>query len=180
MNSHCQRRLNRRGLRARSLSHYIGTIGTRVMPAITPIHTPGTKTPVGHYSQAVVANDLVFVSGQLPSDLATGTPCLGTIEEQTALSLGNIGRILAAAGSGLEHAVQMTIFISRMDDWGAVNTVYARMMGDHRPARAIVPVLPLHHGTGIEIQCVAVLPTKGSAKRGTRLAAPRRRTRRTR
>ncbi len=145
------------------------------MPAITSIHTPGTKQPVGHYSQAVVANGLVFVSGQVSSDLETGTPRLGTIEEQTALALGNIGRILIAAGSGLEHAVQMTIFISRMDDWGAVNATYARMMGDHRPSRAIVPVLPLHHGTGIEIQCVAVLPGRRSPRRRSRRAPTRRR-----
>ncbi len=128
------------------------------MAAITPIHTPGTKRPVGHYSQAVVANGLVFVSGQVPIDLDTGTPQVGTIEEQTALALGNTGRILQAAGSGLEHAVQLTLFISRLEDWGAINATYARIMGDHRPSRAIVPVLPLHHGAGIEIQCIAVLP----------------------
>lgn len=142
------------------------------MPTMTSIHAPGTARPVGHYSQAVRYGGLVFVSGQLPSDLESGTPRLGTIEEQTERSLGNIGRILNAAGTSLEHALQMTIFIARIEDWGAVNATYARIMGNHRPTRAIVPVSPLHHGTGIEIQCIAALPGKRPAKRA-RIAAAR-------
>jgi 2-iminobutanoate/2-iminopropanoate deaminase len=135
------------------------------MSTIIPIHAPGTRTPLGHYSQAVVANGLVFVSGQVPIDLDTGTPQVGTIEEQTALALGNTGRILDAAGSSLAHTVQMTLFISRLEDWGAINATYARIMGDHRPSRAIVPVAPLHHGAGIEIQCIAILPGGKAAGR---------------
>ena len=130
------------------------------MSAIVPIQAPGTMRPAGHYSQAVVANGFVFVSGQLPSDPATGKPLVGSIEEQTEVSLRNTARILEAAGSGLAHAVQMTLFISRMEDWAAINTVYTRIMGDAKPARAVVPVMPLHHGTGIEIQCIAVVPPK--------------------
>lgn len=134
------------------------------MPPFSSVHAPGTAKPVGHYSQAIVANGLVFVSGQVPSDLVTGTPNVGTIEEQTARSLSNVDQILKAAGSGLQHALQMTIFISRIDDWAAVNTTYARVMGAHKPARAIVPVSPLHFGTGIEIMCVAALPTKRTSR----------------
>jgi 2-iminobutanoate/2-iminopropanoate deaminase len=130
------------------------------MPTITRVQVPGTKTPVGHYSQAIVANGLVFVSGQTPSDLRAGTHVTGSIEEQTERSLLNVKDILEAAGSGLEYAVQMTIFISRIEDWGQVNTTYARIMGAAKPTRAIVPVAPLHYGTGIEIQCVAILPPK--------------------
>lgn len=163
------------------------------MSALTPIHTPGTVRPVGHYSQAVIANGFVFVSGQLPSDLATGKTEVGTIEQQTELALRNTGRILEAAGSSLEHAVQMTIYVSRIEDWGAVNQTYARIMGDHRPTRAIVPVMPLHYGTGIEIQCIAVVPPKrrprpasnakakatggGRGAARTKAAQPRRRAR---
>ncbi len=132
------------------------------MSAITPIHAPGTMVPAGHYSQAVVANGFVFVSGQLPFDPATGTPFTGPINEQAELALRNTARILDAAGSGLAHAVQITIFLSNMEDWSAVNAVYSRIMGEARPARAVVPVLPLHHGTGIEIQCIAVVPARGS------------------
>ncbi|MBM4187640.1 MAG: RidA family protein [Gemmatimonadetes bacterium] len=149
------------------------------MSAITPIHAPGTVRPVGHYSQAIIANGFVFVSGQLPSDLTTGTPNTGTIEEQTALALANTGRILEAAGSSLARAVQMTIFIARIEDWGAVNQTYARIMGEHRPTRAIVPVSPLHHGTGIEIQCIATLPAKPVRAKRASKPAPRKRSGRT-
>ncbi len=128
------------------------------MPAITSIHAPGTLAPAGHYSQAVVANGFVFVSGQLPFDPATGKPFTGSIEDQAELALRNTARILEAAGSSLAHAVQITIFLSDMEHWGPVNRVYSRMMGSAKPARAIVPVLPLHYGTGIEIQCIAVVP----------------------
>jgi 2-iminobutanoate/2-iminopropanoate deaminase len=142
------------------------------MSPITPIHTPGTRRPVGHYSQAIIANGFVFVSGQVPADLATGTPTVGTIEEQTTLALGNVGRILEAAGSSLAHAVQMTIYLARIDDWGVVNQTYARIMGPHQPTRAIVPVNPLHYGAGVEIQCVAVLPKPPSRRPAKRAAKP--------
>lgn len=127
------------------------------MATITPIQAPGTIPPAGHYSQAIVHNGLVYVSGQIPADLDTGAAVVGTIEEQTERCLRNVGRILAAAGSGLEYTLQMTIFISRIDDWPAINATYARLMGTSRPARAIVPVATLHFGTGIEIMCVAAL-----------------------
>lgn len=143
------------------------------MSPITPIHAPGTRRPVGHYSQAVIANGFVFVSGQVPADLATGAPTVGTIEEQTELALGNVGRILDAAGSSLAHAVQMTIYLSRIDDWGVVNQTYARIMGPHQPTRAIVPVSPLHYGAAIEIQCIAVLPKATAATRAPKSAARR-------
>jgi len=125
------------------------------MAPITPVQVPGTATPVGHYSQAVVHNDVVFVSGLLPLDLESGKPVPGTIEEQTERVLGNLERILRTSGSGLDRLLQVTIYLPRMDDWGAVNQVYARILGDHRPARAIVPVPALHFGVGIEIQAIS-------------------------
>lgn len=135
------------------------------MASIRPIQAPGTVRPAGHYSQAVVHGGLVYVSGQLPTDLATGAPAIGTIEEQTELCLRNIGRILESAGSGLEYALQMSIFIARIDDWAAINAVYARTMGNARPTRAVVPVGPLHHGAGLEIVCIAALPpAEGTAR----------------
>ncbi|MGE0442470.1 MAG: RidA family protein [Gemmatimonadales bacterium] len=141
------------------------------MPPINRIQAPGTARPVGHYSQAVVHNGLVYVSGQVPSDLATGQPETGPIEQQTERSLGNLATILKAAGSGLEHVLQMTIFISSIDDWPAVNATYARIMGESRPSRAIVPVAPLHYGTAIEIMCVAALPRKTARKPAARTKA---------
>ena len=73
------------------------------MPPITPIQVPGTRRPAGHYSQAIVHGGLVYVSGQIPADLETGTPQIGTIEAQTELVLGNLGRILRAAFSNAKR-----------------------------------------------------------------------------
>lgn len=140
------------------------------MPSITRIQVPGTNRPSGHYSQATVYGGLIYVSGQLPSDLATGTPIAGSIEDQTERAMHNVQRILESAGSGLEHVIQMTLFLSSIDDWPAVNGVYARIIGDHRPSRAIVPVAPLHFGTGIEITCIAAVPKKRAARTAARKA----------
>jgi 2-iminobutanoate/2-iminopropanoate deaminase len=134
------------------------------MPPIRSIQVPGTRAPVGHYSQAIAVNGLVFVSGQIPINLETGALEIGTIEEQAELVLTNTGRILEAAGSSLANAVQITIYLNRMDDWGAVNAIYSRLLGAHRPARAVVPVPPLHYGAGIEIQCIATSGKPRQAK----------------
>lgn len=119
------------------------------------IHPGGQPPPKGHYSPGVEHNGLIFVSGQLPMDLSTREPCTGSIEEQTELALRNVEAVLIAAGSDLSGVLQMTIYVSDMDLWGRVNDMYARVMGDHRPARAIVPVKDLHFGTQIEIQAIA-------------------------
>jgi len=97
------------------------------------------------------------VSGQLPMDLVTREPFTGPIEEQTELALRNVEAVLHAAGSRLDRVMQMTIYISDMELWSDVNAAYARVMGEHRPARAIVPVKDLHFGTKIEIQAIAVV-----------------------
>jgi 2-iminobutanoate/2-iminopropanoate deaminase len=106
-----------------------------------PIETRTAPTAGGHYSQAIVHNGMVFVSGQLPFDPARGrdTP-LGTIEEQTVQTLKNVEAILVAAGSDMQHVLSLTVYVSDMDSWGTVNTVCARVFGAHRPSRAIVPV----------------------------------------
>ena len=124
------------------------------MEKIQPANTP---EPKGHYSPGIVHNGLVYVSGQLPMDLVTREPFTGSIEEQTELSLRNVEAVLQAAGSGLEHVIQMTIYVSDMELWGRVNETYAHVMGEHRPARAIVPVNELHFGTQIEIQAIAAV-----------------------
>lgn len=122
---------------------------------MTPIHTPRAPAPGGHYAQAIVYGGLVFVSGQLPIDPARPEQAVGPIEEQTEQALRNVGEILQAAGSGLDRVVQMTIYVSDISLWGRVNAVYARVMGDHRPARAVVPTKDLHYGYQIEIQAIA-------------------------
>ena len=87
--------------------------------------------------------------------LDTREPFTGDIGEQTELALRNVEAVLKAAGSDLQHVLQFTIYVSDMELWGAVNAKYAEVMGDHRPARAIVPVKDLHFGTKIEIQAIA-------------------------
>ena len=121
------------------------------------IHLPNAPEPKGHYSPAVVHNGLIFVSGQLPMNHATGETETGAIELQTEIALRNVERILKEANSNLNLVLQMTIYISEMDDWAKVNEVYKRILGEHKPARAIVPVKDLHFGAKIEIQAIAAV-----------------------
>ncbi len=124
------------------------------MKFIQPADQP---QPKGHYSPGVSHNGLVYVSGQLPMDLVTRHPFAGSIDEQTELALRNVEAVLESAGSGLDRIIQMTVYISDIELWGKVNETYARVMGDHRPARAIVPVKDLHFDTQIEIQAIAAV-----------------------
>lgn len=87
--------------------------------------------------------------------LDTREPFTGDIAEQTELALRNVEVVLLAAGSDLSKVLQFTIYVSDMELWDAVNAKYAEVMGDHRPARAIVPVKDLHFGVKIEIQAIA-------------------------
>jgi 2-iminobutanoate/2-iminopropanoate deaminase len=119
------------------------------------VSTPKAPTPAGHYSQAVVHGGFIFVAGQLPIDPSDPSRPPGSIEDQTAQALANVAAILESAGSGLDRVVQMTIYVSDVSLWGKVNAVYSRVMAQHRPARAIVPVRELKHGMLIEIQAVA-------------------------
>lgn len=125
------------------------------MTEITLVQTPDAPAPAGHYSQATVHRGVVYVAGQLAIDPQTGEKKLGSIEEQTEQTLKNVGAILTAAGSDLSRVLKMTIYISDINLWGAVNEVYARVLGAHRPARAVVPTQELHYGFLIEIDAVA-------------------------
>lgn len=124
------------------------------MKTIQPENQPHPK---GHYSPGIEHNGLIYVSGQLPMSLDTREPFTGDIDAQTELALRNVEAVLQAAGSDLGHVLQFTIYVSDMELWGAVNAAYARVMGDHRPARAIVPVKDLHFDTKIEIQAIAAV-----------------------
>lgn len=121
------------------------------------IKLPNVPEPKGHYSSALSHNGLIFVSGQLPIDSATGAVETGAIELQTELALRNVEAILMEANSDLNHVLQMTIYVSEMELWDKVNAVYRRILGEHKPARAIVPVKDLHFGTKIEIQAIAAV-----------------------
>ncbi|CAN5469977.1 RidA family protein [soil metagenome] len=129
------------------------------------IYLKDSPKPAGHYSPGVMHNGLVYVSGQLPMDLKTREPFTGAIEGQTELALLNVEAVLNEAGSDLNHVLQMTIYVSDMELWGNVNETYAKVMGEHRPARAIVPVKDLHFNTKIEIQAIAAIITETDGRR---------------
>jgi 2-iminobutanoate/2-iminopropanoate deaminase len=126
------------------------------------VGTAEAPAPGGHYSQGIIHDGLVYVSGQLPIVPGSREHRPGSIEEQTERTLKNVQAILRAAGSDLGQLVQLTIYVADMDDWGVVNATVARMLGSHRPARAIVPVGELHHGYGIEIQAIGAMRESGS------------------
>jgi 2-iminobutanoate/2-iminopropanoate deaminase len=121
------------------------------------VETDAAAPPAGHYSQAVIHDGLVYVSGQIPIDAEGRVLGDEPIETQVETVLDNIRAILQAAGSDLERTLQMTVYVTDIANWGRVNETYARVLGPHRPARAIVPVRDLHHGIGVEIQAIAVV-----------------------
>ena len=125
------------------------------MKAISTPNAPRRRH--GHYSQAIVHNGFAFVAGQLPFIPGRSDHQVGTIEEQTEQTLRNVSAVLDAAGSSLARTVQMTIYVSDMELWGRVNAAYAKVMGDHKPARAVVPVGELHYGYQIEIQAIGAV-----------------------
>lgn len=118
------------------------------------IQTPDAPSPGGHYSQAVVHNGVVYVSGQLPIN-PNGEKKFGAIEEQAEQVLTNLNEILKAANSDISRLLKVTIYISDINLWGKVDTVYARFMKNHRPARAVIPTKDLHYGFLIEIDAIA-------------------------
>lgn len=117
----------------------------------------GAAPPAGHYSQAIVHEGLVYVSGQLPLDPVTRAPNSGPIEEQVELVLRNLAGILEAAGSGTDKVLRTTVYVSDIALWGRVNAAYAAFFGDHRPARSVVPTRELHFGCLVEIDAIAAV-----------------------
>lgn len=119
------------------------------------IMTPLAPQPAGHYSQAIVHHNLIYVSGQLPVDPEAGDKRIGSIEEQMEQTLKNLSRILEAAGSSLNQVLKTTVYVSDIGLWGRVNEVCARTFGEHRPARAVVPTRELHGGYQVEVDAIA-------------------------
>jgi len=119
-----------------------------------PVQHPDIPMPAGHYSPIVEHAGLLYVSGQLPIDPATGDVPDG-VEAQTEVALANVDRLLVEAGVDRTHVIQARIYVSNVELWGRVNDVYAAFFGDHRPARVVVPTGPLHHGCLVEIECTA-------------------------
>lgn len=119
------------------------------------IITSAAPVPAGHYSQAVRHNDLVFVSGQLPLDPVTNQVVEGGVEPQLRQVMANISAILEASGSGLDNILKATIYIPDSSYWPEINRVYAECMGEHKPARAVIPCGDLHYGVLLEMEVIA-------------------------
>jgi len=121
-----------------------------------PIQTEKAPAAIGPYSQAIDSGTgLVFVSGQLPIDPATGAFPQGGVQEQTRQSLTNAKAILEAAGIGLQNVVKTTVFLADMGDFAAMNEVYAQFFSAPFPARSAVAVKTLPKGALVEIECIA-------------------------
>lgn len=120
------------------------------------IATDLAPAALGHYSQAISHNGLVYVSGQLPLDPKTGLVPEG-IEKQTALVLANLNAVLTAANSHKDSVLKVTVYIADISLWGAMNEAYASFFGEHRPARAAVPVPTLPKGCLLEVEAVAIV-----------------------
>lgn len=121
------------------------------------VSTAGAPAAIGPYSQAVKAAGLVFASGQIPLDPATGAVVAGGVEEQTRKVMENLKAVLEAAGSGFDRVVKTTIFLTSLDNFAAVNAVYGEYFPADPPARATVEVSRLPRGVEVEIEAVAVL-----------------------
>jgi 2-iminobutanoate/2-iminopropanoate deaminase len=121
------------------------------------ISTPHAPAAIGPYSQAVVAGNMVFCSGQIALDPKTMQLVGDTAAMQTEQALVNLTAVLDAAGTGLDHVVKTTVFLKNMDDFASMNEVYSRFFGSHRPARAAVEAARLPKGALVEIECIAIL-----------------------
>ena len=121
------------------------------------IFTPEAPIPVGPYSQAVKFGNLLFVSGQVALNQET-KQVEGDIEQQTRAVLMNLGKILNAAGSGMDHVLKTTIFLADMGDFPRVNEAYATFFGETPPARSTIQVAKLPLGALVEIEAIAFVP----------------------
>ena len=125
--------------------------------SLTVVSTPGAPKAIGPYSQAIVHGGLVYTAGQVALDPATMELVAGGVSEQADRALTNLTAVLAEAGSGLDRVIKTTVYLVDMADFGAMNEVYARHFGTHRPARSTVAVAGLPKGARVEIDVIAVI-----------------------
>ncbi len=131
------------------------------MPAVKDIvATDRAPRAIGPYSQAVRAGDLVFASGQIPIDPATGEFVAGGVAEQTEQVLRNLTAVFEAAGVGMNQIVKTTVFLADMDDFTAMNEVYGRFFSVEPPARATVQAARLPRDARVEIEAIAVIENR--------------------
>ena len=119
------------------------------------IATEKAPAALGPYSQAIRANGMIYCSGQIPINPATGAIEAQTIEGQTSQTITNLKNVLEKAGSSLAKVMKTTVFIKNMNDFAALNKVYAELFGDTKPARSCVEVARLPKDVLVEIECIA-------------------------
>ncbi|MDO9306033.1 MAG: RidA family protein [Sulfuricurvum sp.] len=120
------------------------------------VQTPNAPAAIGPYSQAMIANGMVFTSGQIALT-PSGEMLTGDVKEQCTQVLANLKAVLEAAGSSLDKVIKTTIFLDDMNDFGAVNELYAQAFGEHKPARSTVAVKTLPKNALVEIDAIALL-----------------------
>lgn len=120
------------------------------------VQTPNAPAAIGPYSQAMIANGMVFTSGQIALTPA-GEMVNGDVKAQCAQVLSNLKAVLEAAGSSFDKVIKTTIFLDNMDDFGAVNELYGTAFGDHKPARSTVAVKTLPKNALVEIDAIALI-----------------------
>lgn len=130
------------------------------MSGIEIIHTEHAPKAVGPYAQAVTANGMLYASGQIGLDPATGAMAGADVETQTRQVTRNLSAVLAAAGAGVRDVVKVTIFLADMEDFARVNAIYDEWLGGHRPARATVEVARLPLDARVEMDLIARLPAR--------------------
>ena len=126
------------------------------MNELQRVTTDRAPSAVGPYSQAIVAGNLVFCSGQVALDPASGELQGGDVAAQTEQIIRNLDAVLQASGSSLDRVVKTTVFLVDINDFAALNEAYERGFGGHRPARSTVGVAALPRAARVEIECVAV------------------------
>jgi 2-iminobutanoate/2-iminopropanoate deaminase len=124
------------------------------------VHTEKAPAAIGPYSQGVIANGLLFTAGQIALDPASGQVVTGGVTEQTERVLQNLAAIFESAGTSWKSVVKTTVFLQDMRDFPTVNEVYARMIGEARPARSTVAVAGLPRGVLVEIEAIAIVDKK--------------------
>jgi len=126
--------------------------------SLRPIRTDKAPAAIGPYSQGIVAGGFLFTAGQIALDPATGQVVAGDIKAQTERVLANLTEVLSASGVSWRHVVKTTVYLADMSDFPVMNEIYARVLGEARPARSTVQAGGLPRGVLVEIDAIAELP----------------------
>ncbi|HEV2150697.1 MAG TPA: RidA family protein [Longimicrobiaceae bacterium] len=126
------------------------------MAALEKVQTGGAPAAIGPYSQAIVHGGMVYTAGQIPLDPASMQMVEGDVAAQTERVMQSLAAVLEAAGASLRSVVKTTVFLADMNDFAAMNEVYAKHFGDHAPARSTVQAARLPRDARVEIECIAV------------------------